>query len=350
MFQKITSKKTKKIKHGGFKSLVRRAIELGVCVEFSKEEPALAKFEYKGQVCYCRMNVVPVLKMMGDFTKNKNITKKILNDSRIKVPKGIKASSMRVAIKGRKINKMLFPLIAKPLDGSLGRGTVWNILGDKGLAKAVKIIRAIQKKHGYSKYFLLEEMKKGEEYRALVYKNKIVSCVKKMPAGVVGDGKSTISELIKKFNKKRGKGFEIKKDRIFWKNLKDKKISLELVLPECHLMKFRDNLNMSDGGRAVDCTKKMHLYFQKICKKAIRLSGLTYGGVDLITHDISKKSDNYAILEVNPNPYYNMHEKPLVEGKGIDFSKMILKDIFKMASSRKEKKIIQRTYKYNQKL
>lgn len=44
--------------------------------------------------------------------------------------------------------------------------------------------------------------------------------------------------------------------------------------------------------------------------------------------DIRDPKTRYVILEINSNPYYNMNEKPLVEGKGVDISWIFLKKMF----------------------
>ena len=87
---------------------------------------------------------------------------------------------------------------------------------------------------------------------------------------------------------------------------------------------------MSDGGRSIDVTASMHRSFKDLCVKSTEVTGLSFAGVDVIAKDLSRpaRRDNYVILELNPNPYYNMNEKPLAEGKGTDVSFLLLKQLF----------------------
>ena len=85
---------------------------------------------------------------------------------------------------------------------------------------------------------------------------------------------------------------------------------------------------MSDGGRSIDVTTKLHPDLKQTCVRATESIGLTYGGVDFMADDISNPKTRYVILEINSNPYYNMNEKPLVEGEGIDISWLFLKKMF----------------------
>jgi len=326
---KINQKEgSKGVKHGAVKSLIKKAIELGVKVEFvSCKYHSLIKLTHNKKTFFIRRGTIPTTIMMGDMTRNKDLTKIILGEIKIKTPKGAVASSYDNALSLIKKNKLSFPLITKPLDGSIASGVTWDINSKKELKEAINMLKKTRffKK---TKKFLVEEMFKGDEFRVLLFKEKVISCVKKVPASITGDGKLSIKELIKKFNKKRMKGFEIKIDKIVEKTLKENKLTLKSVLPKNFNLRLRNNLNMSDGGRSIECTKEMNNYFKKICEKAMSVMGLQYGGVDLLAKDITNKKSPYVILELNSNPYYNMNEKPLVEGKGVDVSSKILKELF----------------------
>lgn len=274
-----------------------------------------------------RKGTIPIDRRMGDMTKNKNLTKRILDETGIKTPKGIVASSFNEAATLIKEDGLSYPLIVKPIDGSLATGVTWNICSKGELKKAVSALRRNKSFEKLNK-FLVEEMFIGDEFRVLVLNKKFISCVKKVPASVVGDGCSNIGKLIEFFNSKRMKGFEIKIDTIVRNTLKKNKLTLTSILPSGFILKLRNNLNMSDGGRCIDCTDEINKHFKDICEVAAKTLGLTYGGIDFMTKKITDKNSEYVILEINPNPYYNMHEKPLVEGKGVDISSKILKIIF----------------------
>lgn len=324
---KKTIKELEGIKHGGMKSLLNRAISLGIKVNFFPEDTGLIKLEHKNKKVFIKRGAIPVNRRMGNITTDKNLTKICLSEVGIKVPKGFVSDSVKEAMRMVRKNKLKYPLILKPLNGTLARGVVWDIKTEKELEKHIQQFKKLKNTHNY-KYFMVEEMQLGREYRILIFNGKVISCVEKIPASVEGDGVLSIEELIHKFNKKRRKGFEIKIDDIVLKNLKKNKLSLKSVLSKGFILKLRNNLNMSDGGRSVECTGKMSKYFKDICEKASKTIGLSYGGVDLITKDIKLAGTDYVILEINPNPFYNMHEKPLVEGKGVDVSGKIIKLLF----------------------
>lgn len=323
------------IKHGGFKSFLKKALELGVKAEFIHGESApLLKLEHGGKILFCYKRNLPVYKRMGNLTKNKEMTKTVLSASGICTPRGFVAASLAEALRLVKSKKLQYPLICKPVDGSLAKGVTWDIASSEELRAAIFHAKNAYGKKRPRSQFLIEEMFVANEYRVLVFNGKVLSCVQKISAGITGDGRSTIEELITSFNKKRSPGFEIRLDKIAKDTLKKHLLTMKTVLAKNRFFKLRNNLNMSDGGRAVESTQKMHPYFKDICVRAIDAVGLTYGGIDFFAQDITSSESKYVIIEINPNPFYNMHEKPLVEGKGVDVSSAILKSIFPKLSLR----------------
>lgn len=319
----------KKIEHGGFRSFLKRALELGVHIEFFPVKGLLVKLEYKKVIVFLKGANAPVMRQMGNFTRDKEITKIIFEAVGIRTPRGIVADSFKDAALKVKKGSLRYPLILKPTHGSRALGVTWDIRSEKDLLAAFSHLQAIQLKHTLKeKTFLVEEMFLGHEYRVLVLDGKVISCVQKIPASITGDGVSSIKKLITTFNKTRLRGFKIKIDATVEETLQKNNLTLQSVLPEKHIFKLRNNLNMSDGGRSIDVTKIMHPFFQEICVRATKTAGLTFGGVDVIAEDITTNKKEYVILEINPNPYYNMNEKPLVEGRGIDVSLLLLKQVF----------------------
>ncbi len=317
-----------KVKHGGFKSFLKKAEEIGVRTEILEHEQVpVLKLSYGDQVFFCYKRNMPILRRMGNLTRNKVITKMVLESVGIRTPQGIVATSPDQAVTEIREKKLQYPLIVKPVDGSLAKGVTWNITSESAVAQAVEHALAA---YGYRKgiKIIVEEMFVGNEYRVLVFNGEVLSCVEKIPAGVTGDGKSTIQELVHIFNKTRRHGFEIKLDSVARNTIEQAGYTLKTVLSKGDFFKLRNNLNMSDGGRSIERTDSLSPTLKKVCVNAIEAIGLTYGGLDLLTNDLTAENPEYVILEVNPNPFFNMHEKPLVEGSGVDVSLTILEHLF----------------------
>lgn len=319
----------KRTAHGGFRSLLKRAFELGVQIDFFPSKSTLIKLVYKGDISFLKGANAPVMRQMGNFTRDKEVTKMVLDAIGIRTPKGIVADSFKGAATAIKKNQLRYPVILKPTHGSRALGVTWDIRSENDLQRAFSHFKDIEKEHSLSKKtFLVEEMFIGHEYRVLVLNGAVISCVQKIPASIIGDGVSSIKKLIATFNKTRLRGFKIKIDHTVLETLQKKSLTTNSILPKKHLLRLRNNLNMSDGGRSIDVTKEMHPFFRELCVKATKATGLSFGGVDVIAKDICVSKKDYVILEINPNPYYNMNEKPLVEGKGVDVSFLLLKQLF----------------------
>lgn len=325
-----------KTEHGGFRSLLKRALELGVHIHFLPVKKCLIKLEYKGGVVFLNGANPPVMRRMGNFTKDKEVTKIILDDAGIRTPRGIVADSFKIAVASMQKSKLCYPVILKPTHGSRALGVTWDIRSEKDLLKAFRYFKKIGKENSFKyKTFLVEEMFIGDEYRVLVLNDKVISCVQKIPASIVGDGRSDVKKLVHEFNKTRLPGFKIKIDAVVKETLKKNSLTITAILPKKQTLRLRNNLNMSDGGRAIDVTKRIHPFFRELCIRATHIAGLSFGGIDIIAKDITNNKKGAVILEINPNPYYNMNEKPLVEGQGIDVSFLLLKQIFPKISLKK---------------
>lgn len=311
-----------KIKHGGTHSFFKRAIELGVKVAPLADQPKVVRLSMGSKRVYVRTGSIPVYKMMGQLTKNKSITKSILSDVGIEVPRGIvleKAKDFKKSMITK--NKLRYPLIVKPQNSSRAKGVTWDIKNAEEAKKAV----TFSEKESDSP-IIIEEMFLGEEYRVLVYKGKFISAVHKIPPTLYGDGSSDISQLIKIYNLPRAKERYLKIDDVLKKQLKQAGYSLNSILEKNQKLKVKNTFLMSEGARLVSANKDFNRTLREICQKSATILNLQLGGVDIIIN--KEKKPFYVILEVNPNPFYNMHEKELIEGDSFDVSRLILNDLF----------------------
>ena len=135
--------------------------------------------------------------------ENKVVTKEILNRNNIKVPSGFEFFSLEDAIENIKrfVDK---PIVVKPKSTNFGIGI--SIFKDG--AKEEDIKEAFEIAFASDNTVLVEEFIKGKEYRFLVIGDKVPGILHRVPANVIGNGKSTIKELVEEKNKSslRGKG------------------------------------------------------------------------------------------------------------------------------------------------
>ena len=177
----------------------------------------------------------------------------------------------------------------------------------------------------------MEPFIKGKEYRFLVIGEETAAVLHRVPANVIGDGKSTISQLIaqKNLDPLRGKGYKTPLEKIeIDENMKlflqQQQITVDTVLPEGKLQYLRENSNISTGGDSIDVTDSTPQVFKEIAVKAAKAMGAQICGADIMIEDIQYELSPYAIIELNFNPAIHIHSFPY-KGKERNIAYKIIK-------------------------
>jgi cyanophycin synthetase len=242
---------------------------------------------------------------------DKEDTKFLLEQAEVPIPKGDIVRSeagLRDAV-----DRIGYPLVVKPISGNHGRGITTDI---RNWDDAVIALEAAKK---ISRSVIVEKFITGDDYRLLVIDYKLVAAAKRTPAHVVGDGKSSIQQLIDAVNAdpRRGYGHEkvltqIDVNDLTLGILEEKGLSLESVLPDGQMLKLKDTANLSTGGTAEDVTDFVHPFNIFMAERIARIIGLDICGIDIMTSDIGKPlpETGGAVLEVNAAPGFRMHLAP----------------------------------------
>jgi cyanophycin synthetase len=246
-----------------------------------------------------------------DLASNKDETKRMLKDAAIPVAKGVCISNpddLDDAIKS-----VGFPLVFKPLDGNHGKGASINV---KTVEEAKAAFEHAKK---YSRKIIIEKFITGYDFRVLVINNRFIAAALREPAHVIGDGKSTIQQLIDKENldPRRGYGHEnvlteISVDRETLEQLAKKNYNLETVLKKDEHCYLKGTANLSTGGTSTDVTDIVHPHNIFICERISRVIGLDICGIDIMASNLSEPLEvtGGVVLEVNAAPGFRMHLAP----------------------------------------
>ncbi len=209
------------------------------------------------------------------------------------------------------LKQLGFPLVVKPRILGKGKGVILDIRDEQSLLKAIKDVSA--KKGG----ILIERYIKGNDHRLLVVAGKFIAAAKRTPAAVIGDGISSVKQLIDRINRdpRRGMKFErilekIEIDEEARKCLAKEKLSLDSVLQKGREVMLRGTANISRGGISVDVTDDIHPENRSMAERAARMIGLDVVGIDFFTEDIGRswRETDCAILEVNSSPGLRPHQ------------------------------------------
>ena len=170
-----------------------------------------------------------------------------------------------------------------------------------------------------SRLVIVEKFVTGEDYRLLVINHKLVAAAKRTPAHVIGDGKSTIEELVEEVNKDERRGYghekvltEIDINSLTIELLKEKGMTPKTVVPKGEMVNLKSTANLSTGGTAEDVTDLIHPYNVFMAERISKIIDLDICGIDIMAHDLTKplKDSGGAVLEVNAGPGFRMHIQP----------------------------------------
>lgn len=210
-------------------------------------------------------------------------------------------------------NKLGFPLVVKPRCGSFSRHTTTNIKNTEELKYAInKVLK-------YSPDFIIEKfISNAYVFRATVIDFDFVACVKQIPANVVGDGISSIRQLIDNKNNHPLRGKPDQKESILYKIVENKTTESLLkergynfsTIPEIgETVYLQRDPFLKLGGDLIEVTEDTHHDNVKLFKKIAKLFDIKVVGIDFLAQDISIsfKNQNCAILELNSCPCIEIH-------------------------------------------
>jgi len=244
---------------------------------------------------------------------DKEDTKYLLEQAEVEVPRGDiirRERSLKDAC-----DYVGFPLVLKPIDGNHGRGITVDINNYEDALIAFHIAKESSK----NGVIIVEKFITGRDFRLLVINNQLVAASVRTPAHVVGNGKSTIQELIDKVNEdpRRGYGHEnvltkITTNDLTKKLIKDAGYSLDSIIKKGEQLTLKDTANLSTGGTAEDVTDIVHPANVSMVERISKIIDLDICGVDIMTTDITKpiSETGGAVLEVNAGPGFRMHLAP----------------------------------------
>lgn len=244
---------------------------------------------------------------------DKEDTKFLLEQAEVEVPKGDIIRRER-SLEGA-CRYVGYPLVIKPIDGNHGRGITVNLQNYDEALVAFQHAKESSK----SGAIIVEKFITGDDYRLLVINNKLVAGAIRTPAHVIGNGKSTVQELIDEVNSDPRRGFghenvltQITVNELTKTIIKDAGYTLESIVPEGERLILKDTANLSTGGTAEDITDIIHPANVSMAERISKIIDLDICGIDIMTTDISKplSETGGAVLEVNAGPGFRMHLAP----------------------------------------
>jgi D-alanine-D-alanine ligase-like ATP-grasp enzyme len=195
--------------------------------------------------------------------------------------------------------------------------------GGRGVTTGVRtlshLVRAAAAAAVYSDEVLIEEQIDGENYRLLYLDGRLIdSFVRRRPA-VVGDGKSTVAQLVQKENEERLESpagvsqVLLSIDLDMHRTLAKQGYALRSVPPAGANVSLKTVINENSGADNSTATNLLCDSIVNDGARAVRALGVRFAGIDIICRDpsIPLAESGGVILEVNgtPNLYYHYKKK-----------------------------------------
>jgi cyanophycin synthetase len=314
-------------------TLLRNAYEKGI-PSFYLWEEGLMQYGYgKKQVRGVATTFDCDAHLDSDFTTRKDDCKAFLNTLGFPVPQGDIVTTEREALGVAK--EIGYPVAVKPVVGHKGIGVTADVQDSRELESAFeRSLQAISENEPTR--IIIEKSISGADFRLLCVNGKFVAATERRPASVVGDGNSTIGELIRDENRKPARldtptspMSKIQSDEAMELYLDEQRLSLDSVIEKDRTVYLRKVANLSAGGVSIDATRTVHDDNIILAQDIAQHFRLTCLGIDVITPSLDKswKEGNFAILEINAAPGILMHLNPAV-GESVDVPSHILETFF----------------------
>ena len=263
-----------------------------------------------------------------ELASDKEETNRILGNLGLPVPRQRLVQTAGAAVTAAE--RVGYPVVVKPYNANHGRGISIHLTEPEQVEQAFGVARE------HSRSVIVESYVTGFDHRILIVNGRLVAVSQRIPGHVVGDGTSTVDELIAQVNEdpRRGIGHEKVLTRLVWDHqaeqlLAKRGYSRTSVPTQGEKVFLRATGNLSTGGTAIDMTDVIHPDNAEMAVRAVEAIGLDVGGVDFLTSDITRsyKEIGGAIVEVNAAPGFRMHMAPS-EGTPRDVASPVIDMLF----------------------
>ena len=266
------------------------------------------------------------------IAQDKELTRALLAPVGVPVPEGRAVADAADAWAAAQ--EIGVPVVVKPQSGNQGRG----VATDLSTREQVERAHAGAASESSDGSVIVEKFAPGDDYRVLVVGGRVVAASRREPAHVVGDGASTIADLVAKKNldPRRGDGHatalsKIKLDDVAFAVLATQGLTSDAIPSAGRKVLIRRNANLSTGGTAEDVTDRVHPDLAERCVEAARMIGLDVAGIDVVVRDIGRPMEEQGgvVVEVNAGPGLRMHLEPsagMPRAVGRDIVEMMFPD------------------------
>jgi cyanophycin synthetase len=261
------------------------------------------------------------------IAKKKHITKAVLVDQQVPTANYV---SIKTAQDLDKLAHLTFPLVVKPTHGKRGNQVVVGVTSRAAVARIYQqFVPRIDVEEGI--FLLAEEMLSGHEYRILCVDHTFVAAAYRKPAHVVGDGRSSIQDLITAKNAQRGPDqaqplTKLTIDATAHDFLYVQGYTLTSVPARGVEVRLQQMANLSTGGEPWNVTDQVCEENIALFEHIARVCDLNTVGIDVMCTSLStpiREQPQAGVIEINASPGLITHHFP-VRGEPINAAGKII--------------------------
>lgn len=252
----------------------------------------------------------------ASIVRHKESTRILLERNDCPVPRGRTFGNADSGSAAAYAARIGYPVVLKPAAGSMGVGVTAGIANAEELASALERMR--QSVMGFGD-FIVEKHIHGRDYRIMVLGEEVVAAVERVPASVLGDGVSTLVELILAKNAARKQNSHLATLKLKWNESTEHQVaklgySADSVIPADERVRLNSVNNLTQGGDSIEILEELHPSIVEASIKAVKaVPGLAYCGVDflLADHRLPLDQQEAAICELNAVAALPVAEYPM---------------------------------------
>lgn len=284
--------------------IVDEARRRGIGVEITDAEGGFFRLTYGGRSVACRESLTELTTGIAmSICDDKAVTRRVVERAEVVVPEQMEADTDDDAALEDFLTRH-GQVVVKPARGEQGRGVA------VGLDSMAAIETAIERAGKFSDRVIVEQCVTGDDLRLIVINFRVVAAAVRRPARVVGDGHSTIRQLIERQSRRRaaatGGESRIPLDGETKRCIAGAGHRLEEVLEAGLELPVRRTANLHTGGTIHDVTDEVHPALIEAAVKAARAIDIPVTGIDLMVPD--HRQPDYAFIEANERPGLANHE------------------------------------------
>ncbi len=282
--------------------VIDEARRRGIGVDIIDAEGGFFRLTFGGRSIVCRESLTALTTAVAmSMCDDKRVTRRIVKAAKVRVPEQVSADDKE---RVRAFLEAHGAVVVKPARGEQGKGVVVGLKTWDDTNTAIAAARKL------SNEVIVEEYVEGVDLRLVVIDYRVVAGAIRKPAAVVGNGRSSVRELIDHQSRRRaaatGGESKIPVDAETERCVAEAGYTLDDVPPVEAYIAVRKTANLHTGGTIHDVTGILHRGLIDAAVRAARAIDIPVTGIDFIVR--APTEPEYWFIEANERPGLANHE------------------------------------------